>query len=138
MTDSQQGPVSPSFPQPANKYQGEQDGRHPGLLHWPGADGFPFLGKKAPLLQSSEFRNLPIVGYAYHRVFDLSDDVASAYYEWIRDRIRNGIFRQDYVERHWDADKRNMIVYLEWTQIYATSPQNGENGNGRGDTFLLE
>ena len=121
--------------QAANKYYGEQDERHPGHLHWPGVDGFPFLGEKAPLLRAGEMYRLPVVGYSYHRTFNLADEKDSADYRWIRDRITNNIFRRDHVEYHWDSETKTMIVYLEWTQIYATSvPKNGS----QSDAFLLE
>jgi len=50
---------------PSNKYFGEQDVRHPGQLHWPGVDGYPFLGDEPPLLRQNELQRVPIVGFSY-------------------------------------------------------------------------
>lgn len=123
----------------ASKFYGEQDEpRHNGKLHWPGMHGLPFRGDSIPSLRQSELDNLPIVGDTYQRTFDLSKQEDADMYRWVRDRARNGLFTIDFVERHWDDAVKNMIVYVEWTQLYVEIPKEtstfGGNGNGRSPT----
>jgi len=83
---------------------------------------------------------MPIVASAHHQLFNLSDEEESRTYCWIRDRIKNGLFNCDYVERHWDGDTHTMWVYLEWSQMYTQMPKNtelGSNGNGSPNHFTL-
>jgi hypothetical protein len=124
--------------QPSNKFHGEQDNRHDGKLHWPGAGGLPFRGDAIPNLKQAELENLPIVGDTHQATFDLSDEEDSEAYRWVRDRARNGLFTIDFVERHWNEEKQNMIIYVEWTQLYVQMPKGtnpiGGNGNGRSPT----
>jgi len=123
---------------PSNKYFGEQDVRHPGQLHWPGVDGYPFLGDEPPLLRQNELQRVPIVGFSYHRVFDLTDENDAQFYQWILDRATNGLFSINFRERRWNDAKTNMIVYMEWTQIYGTNPHDKRNGNGNSpDSFTF-
>lgn len=124
--------------QPSTKFYGEQHEKHNGKLHWPGANGLPFRGDAIPNLKQEELENLPVIGDTFQGVFDLSDADDSDTYRWVRDRARNGIFTIDFVERHWDEETKNMIVYVEWTQLYVQLPkgsnQIGGNGNGRSPT----
>jgi hypothetical protein len=124
--------------QPSNKFHGEQDDRHQGQLHWPGANGLPFRGEAIPNLRQQELENLPVIGDTYQQVFNLGDEADAKTYRWIRDRARNGIFTVDFIERHWDEETKNMIVYVEWTQLYVELPKGNEpiggNGNGRSAT----
>ena len=122
-----------------SKYFGEQGDQYGGILHWPGANGIPFRGDAVPNLKKREMAQLPIVASAHHQVFDLSDQEQSATYSWIRDRIKNGLFVCDYVER-W-RDGNNMWVYLEWSQLYTQMPKTskslGSHGNGNPNQFTL-
>ena len=122
------------------KYFGEQDERHGGRLHWPGVNGIPFRGPYVPNLKRNELEKLPPVACAFHHTFNLSDDKESAVYQWIRDRIRNGSFTLDWIERHWDAESKTMWVYVEWSQLYIELPHNnatGSNGDGHPNHFTL-
>lgn len=102
----------------AAKFFGDQDPRYGGKLHWPGLAGLPFRGSKAPLLSKSNESKVYVAGDATHATFDLSDAEQSHDYAWVRDRIINGIFRLDHIHRYWDEEKKNMIIYVEWTQLY--------------------
>jgi hypothetical protein len=120
--------------QPSHKFHGEQDDRHGGQLHWPGAQGLPFRGEAAPNLKQAELETLPVIGDAQEKVFDLSKEEDAKQYNWIRDRSRNGQFTIDFIERHWNEETKNMVVYIEWTQLYVQAtkaPNIGSNGNGR-------
>lgn len=123
------------------KYHGEQHERYGGKLQWPGANGLPFLGDHAPLLKQHEIDALPIVGRAYERVFDLNDEEDRAYYNWVRDRIKNGLFIKDKCMERWPEDKLWPIVYLEWTQCYVQAPPKqmpiGGSPNGSQTQFTL-
>ena len=125
----------------ASRYFGEQDPRHRGTLHWPGVDGYPFRGPGVPLMKPNELQRVAQhghVGDAYHRTFDLSDEQDSKDYDWVRERIRNGWFVQDFVKR-WHKGG-NIYVYLEWTQIYVEIPrgrQHGPTAYGHQNSFTL-
>jgi len=123
-----------------SKYFGEQDDRHGGKLHWPGVNGLPFRGEAAPNLKKRELAQLPTVATAHHRLFDLGDEEQSKIYAWVRDRIKNGLFVCDFVERHWDIEAKKYWVYIEWSQLYTQLPNNielGSNGNGSPNYFTL-
>jgi hypothetical protein len=125
-----------------HKYHGEQDDRHGAKLHWPGVNGVPFRGTSVPNIKQNELEDLPVVGEAFEQTFDLSDKDQAEAYRWIRDRVRNGMFTQDYVYRYHGVDEETgelkTIVYIEWTQLYVQLPPNhsaaGVNGNGRSGT----
>jgi hypothetical protein len=108
---------------PIQKYYGDQDPRYGGRLQWPGANGFPFLGDAPPSLKQHEIEALPICGSTNQKVFDLNDEAEREYYNWVRDRIRNGLFKPDHEMRRWPDDKQWPVVYLEWTQYYTVLPQ---------------
>jgi hypothetical protein len=125
---------------PTVKYQNEQGSGHKGQLHWPGVNGLPFLGQAPPNIRQHELEQLPIVGYACHQLFNLSDDDQSKVYGWVRDRIKNGLFALDWVYRHFDEQEKVMWIYIEWTQLYVMMPPNylmGSNGNGSPSNFTL-
>ena len=116
----------------SQKYFGEQDPRHGSQLQWPGAQGLPFRGDAVPNVKQEELEQLPVVGEAFQQTFDLTDEEQAKSYRWVRDRIRNGMFTQDYVHREHilDEDKNELrtLVYLEWTQLYVQVPQNSNSG----------
>jgi len=126
---------------PAHKYHGEQDDRYDGPMTWPGANGFPFMGDGAPSLKQAEIEALPVVGVAHNRVFDLNTEQDRIDYAWVRDRIRNGIFVRDFVERRWSTDKMYPMIYMEWTQCYVMSPKQqdlpGRQEHGSSRQFTL-
>jgi hypothetical protein len=125
---------------PSSKYHGEQNDLHGGPLHWPGVNGVPFLGQAPPNLRQRELEQLPVVCYSFHYTFDLGDQAQGQIYQWIRDRIRNGLFTCDWVERHWDDKAKRMWIYIEWSQLYVTLPKNnflGSTGNGSPKQFSL-
>lgn len=115
------------MPSPIAKYRGENDPRHNGRLHWPGLNGFPVRGEHAPLLTKEEQKKLQPIGEVHVEVFDLSDPVQKQNYIWVRDHWRNGHFTIEHEYRHWNAATNNMLVYIEWTQIYY------QQTNGRTD-----
>jgi hypothetical protein len=130
-----------------HKYHGEQDDRHGGKLHWPGVGGIPFRGDAVPNIRQEELENLPIVGEGFEHTFDMDNESQAVAYRWIRDRIRNGMFTQDYIHREHKIDEEtgNMktLIYMEWTQLYVQIPPNhqasGVNGNGSsGTNFTLK
>ena len=126
---------------PIQKYYGEQDPRYGGRLQWPGANGFPFLGDAPSSMRQNELEDLPVCGMAFEHPFDLNDEQERANYNWVRDRIRNGLFRQDYVERRWPPDKEWPVIYLEWTQCFSSlptqSPIAGKLTNANAKQFTL-
>jgi len=101
----------------SHKYEGEQDDRYGSELHWPGAQGFPFIGEVAPSLKQHEIEALPPVGQVHERLFDLNVEADRDYYNWVRDRIRNGLFVQDHIDRQRPDSKQWPVIYLEWTQM---------------------
>jgi len=126
---------------PIQKYHGEQDPRYGGNLQWPGANGFPFLGDAPPSLKQHEIDALPICCNTHQKPFDLNDEEDREYYNWVRDRIANGLFRQNHEIRRWPEDKLWPIVYLEWTQYYTGQPQKQPQGgsltNANSKQFTL-
>lgn len=101
-----------------SKYYGDQNPLYGGKLHWPGIQGLPFRGDTAPLMSEEDKSRVYAAGDANHATLDLSDDSDSKLYAWIRDRIKNGLFVLDHIERHWNENTKNVIVYIEWTQLY--------------------
>jgi len=98
-------------------YHGEQHSRHGGQLKWAGPFGYPVRGP-VPLLSNEEFKQIPLIAETKHGIFDLSDEEQAKEYNWVRERAKNGWFIIDYIQRSWDDNKKNMTIYLEWTQIY--------------------
>ena len=107
---------------PVQKYYGEQDPRYGGRLQWPGANGFPFLGDAPPSLRQNEVEELPVCGTTFNRPFDLNKEQDRLDYNWVRERIRNGLFIQDHISRRWPDDQDWPIIYLEWTQCFTLLP----------------
>jgi len=126
---------------PTHKYHGEQNDRYDGPMQWPGANGFPFLGDIAPSLKQSEVESLPIVGRTHEHVFDLNSETEREYYNWVRDRIRNGLFIRDFESRQWPDPKGWPIIYLEWTQCFVMAPKAqrtvGSKEHGSSTKFTL-
>ena len=120
-----------------SRYHGEQDPRHHGKLHWPGIRGIPFRGDFVPTMKSYELQKLEPVGDTFHQTFDLSDSKQSEDFNWIRSRARNNWFIIEKSHYEWDKDKQNMIVYMEWTQIYYEVPPNRLQGTSDGNYFDL-
>lgn len=120
--------------EPTSKYNGDQNDRYGGRLQWPGVHGIPFMGDAAPSLKQHELDALPVAGRAYEKVFDLSKPEDAEYYNWVRDRIRNGMFTQDHINRRWHPEKLTQVIYLEWTQLYTLSPKHQPGNNGHGST----
>jgi len=125
----------------SNKFAGEQDDRYGGKLQWPGANGMPSMGDAAPSMKQHEIDALPVMGATRQRVFDLNDENARTDYNWVRDRIRNGMFVRDYCKRRWPEDKVYPIIYMEWTQCYVQSPKQtgtaGRKEHGSSRQFTL-
>ena len=119
---------------PIQKYVGEQNPRYGGRLQWPGANGYPFLGDTPPSLKQHEVEALPVCGQGYEKVFDLNNEGDREYYNWVRDRIRNGLFVCDYKKERWPDDKEWPIIYLEWTQCFAALPQRSSTGGSITNT----
>jgi hypothetical protein len=124
-----------------SKFNGDQNDRYDGELTWPGLHGIPFMGDGAvPNLRGPEAEQLPISGKARHKVFDLSNEEDNEYFQWVRDRCRNGLFTQDHIERHWNKETNSMVIYMEWTQLFRHAPiKQGGNGDGHqnGSTFTI-
>jgi hypothetical protein len=89
-------------------------------LHWPGYWGLPFRGDQPPILSQKELHRLRLTADAWHATFDLSDEADAAYYNWVRDRARNGWFVIDFIQRWRDkkSKKVKVLVYCEWSQLY--------------------
>lgn len=111
---------------PIQKYHGEQDSRYGGEVFWPGVHGFPAL-RRAGMLKKHELESVPIVGQAHEKIFDLNDEEDRKDYNWVRDRIRNGLFTKDHEDRKWPDDKEWPIIYLEWTQLFALPKAQNSN-----------
>jgi hypothetical protein len=103
----------------------EQDGNlHPDHLQWPGsAAGFPVLGGAPTLAKESETRNLEHVAVFQARLFRmwLKDDLED--YKKVMERAVNGWFTIRVNERRWDETKNDMMIWLEWSQIYGVAPK---------------
>ena len=141
-----QQPLEP-VPLPPSKYWGERDDpRHPGPLHWPGANGFPFLGRNPGYLHQYELDRLQVVGYKRVKTFDLSNDADHDYYCWVRDHAGSHLFCIDHESHHpieyttADGEKRvKMFVHLEWRQFYtvASNSSQGRSPNADATRFDL-
>jgi hypothetical protein len=119
---------------PRAKYLNERDDRYGANVYWPGNQyGIPFRGDAGvPLLRQNEIEALPVVGDFKFKTFDLSDESDAKYYAWVKDRIANLLFRQDFIQRFWNPDTQTMSVYLEWTQFYVQCPGKSGGQNGQG------
>jgi hypothetical protein len=117
---------------PIAKYTGEQHQLHGGRLHWPGVNGIPFRGPTVPDLKQAEYDSVPVVAQGCFGTFNLSKKEDAEVYQWIRDRIRNGWFTLDWVERHWDEASKTMWIYIEWSQLYAQAMKSEIRSLGHG------
>jgi len=101
----------------------------------------PLLGDAAPSLKQHEIERLTVRGTAYERLFDMSQEEDREYYNWVRDRIRNGQFVKDHETRKWPDDWEYPKIWLEWTQLYVQAPPQvqgiGSNGHGSHRQFTL-
>jgi hypothetical protein len=126
---------------PTSKYRGEQHPRYGGKLHWPGANGLPFMGTAAPSLKQHEVEGLAPQSLAREYTFDMNVQEDAEYYNWVRDRIVNGLFVRDYIERKWDPVAKIHIIFMEWRQLYVQAPPQhrhvGSNGHGSPKQFTL-
>ena len=125
----------------SSKFHGEQDTRYGGPLHWPGANGLPFMGDAAPSLKQHETEALPTYSSSQEYEFNMYNPDDAAYYNWVRDRINNGMFVRDYIERKWDPEKKMHIIWMEWRQMYVQAPvtqrNTGSIGHGSPRQFVL-
>lgn len=99
------------------KFKGEQDPRHGGVLSWPGIEGIPFRGPVVDL-KEEERNRLVLVNDFKCQTFDLSQPEDKEYYNWVMDRICNGLFKCLYINRMWSNEHKTMLVYVEWVQSY--------------------
>jgi hypothetical protein len=122
-----------------SRFYGEQHERHKGLLHWPGVNGYPFRGAALPLLKPNELANVPLTIDAYAQSFDLAVKEEAEYYAWVRDRIRNGWFHREWIDRWIDpANPKRVVINMEWSQVYAEAPPVKKTGTPiNGDIFTL-
>jgi len=93
-----------------------------GLLHFPGIDGIPFLGKKVPQIKDDDPpekrpRSEP---YAHVRVFDLSIENHIHAYEQISKRAASGRTQISFEERHFVEAKSSWLVLIRWIDYYAS------------------
>jgi hypothetical protein len=127
---------------PNAKFSGEQDDRHQlgpqEKLYWTNHGiGIPFRGSQVPILGPGELDELPIARYPQVSLFDLSvqDDLQA--YLWVRDRIENNLFLCTHIERHWDAERKCMLIYMEWSQLYRIAPKGfRDNDYDRGNSSV--
>jgi hypothetical protein len=107
------------------KYFGEQGDLHGGRLFWSRNLPVPFRGSHAPTLTNEELESQVDVQYDYRsEFFDFSKEDQKAKYDWVMDRIVNGLFTHHFIDRHVDHEKGVVTVYIEWSQRYAQlSPQ---------------
>jgi len=106
------------------KYAGEQDERHNGYLYWQFMPfGLPLRLRSSNVLPKLDLNEIyeytTLVADWRHDLFDLSNEDDRKAYQWVQDRIANGWFRQIFVERHWDDERKNYHIYLEWAQLYS-------------------
>lgn len=116
-----------------SKYYGEQDPRHGGTLHWNTAHlyGVPFRGDNPPTtLKPHEIEQLQPIGESHVAFFSLAIDEQLGYYEWIRDRAANGLFRIEFIQRFINPSTAQVSVYVEWTQYYVIHPATGGRSSG--------
>jgi len=107
------------------KFFGEQGDLHGGRLFWSKNLPVPFRGAFAPTLTQNELESEVDVQYDYHsEFFDLLDPEQKVKFDWVMDRIVNGLFTHHFVCRNVDHEKGRVTVYIEWSQKYAQlSPQ---------------
>lgn len=87
----------------------------------------PLRGRGSPPLKQDEFDELEIRPVARVKTFDLSDEEQLKEYEITLHRIVNGWYVKIKDYHHFDTEKKAMIVYLEWCQLYKEIPSYLEN-----------
>lgn len=120
------------------KYYGEQDSRHAGNLFYPGSQGLPFRGEVAPTVAKHELAALPVVSDFHHKTFDLSNEEDAAYYNWVKDHEKNGLFAVFRDIPQWDADTKTMYIYLEWAQLYVEASPTTSTGGQYGKAYTIK
>jgi hypothetical protein len=87
------------------------------------------------MLYPHEVAKMPVVGYGFVRMFDLSDPAQAEYYAWILDHAGNQLFSIDHIHRHpleyTDANGNKavkMFVHVEWRQFYTVPKKTTARG----------
>jgi hypothetical protein len=85
----------------------------------------PFRGSLAPLLKQDEIDNNVDVQLEFHsKFFDLSIEEQKREYDWVMDRIVNGLFVHHKIDQKVNHETGRVTTYIEWSQRYAQlSPQ---------------
>ena len=80
------------------------------------ADTLPYLVQPGAdaAVKPEDVSGLSVYTEAFVRLFDLSDPEHLSAYESILDAVASGWFRCIYSYRHWDTEKKNMRVYIEY------------------------
>jgi len=83
-------------------------------------DTLPYLvqpGARAEL-KPDEAYTLPVSLDTQVCTFDLSDPADREEYQGILHAVAAGMYKVIFVERHWDEEKKNMRVYIEYLIRY--------------------
>jgi hypothetical protein len=107
------------------KFFGEQGDLHGGRLFWSRNLPVPFKGTHAPTLTQQELEADVAIQFEYRsEFFDLSSAEQKQKYDWVMDRVVNGMFVHHFIDRHVNHANGKVTVYIEWSQRYAQlSPQ---------------
>lgn len=87
----------------------------------------PLRSASSPPLKQDEYDELEIRPIAKVKTFDLSNKEHLEEYELVLHRIVNGWYVKLKDYHHFDPEKKSMIVYLEWCQLYKEIPSYMEN-----------
>lgn len=101
--------------------RGGKESPHGDYLFWPGTrDGFPFRSSQpaAPLLQKSEYEQIPLVCDFHSGRFQVAEPEQKKLYDTIMDRIANGWYMLYKRHEHLDQTTGYLVIWLEWLQIY--------------------
>lgn len=106
-----------------DRFKVDPDEDHRGrLFHSPDSDPLPIRGPAPPLLTDTEADRLEQVAEAYLRLFDTADAQDRSDLQKIYTRVVHGWYAIKHEEHHFDREKRTMLVYLEWFQMYNEVP----------------
>lgn len=109
-----------------SKYNGEQDPRYGGQMHYPGnLQGVPYRGDAAPILSPEAMQQLQTFGDFQVGLFDLMDPDHLANYIWVMDRVYNRRFKVIFLQRYWNPESGKVLIYVEWCQIYSHEAKSG-------------